>query len=311
MIRITLGCICLLICMDADSHGFGSDSGKAVAIVSNKYRQYMEALDALRETMTAELAMPMEVVYLDSDLRQSPDELVDRFAGRDEISVFIAVGPQAAYFLWNKLADHGAKKFYTMVLNPEKVLPKIGDTCGVSLNLPAAEQVKIIHRAFSSFRRIGLICNPENNAAILQAAVEAGGALGIEIVPIEVKDRKEIKAALQRNWPTIDGLWMIPDQTVISKSLVAYIIKESLKKSVPVIGFNRYFYEKGASLCYLFDYGDIGRQTGRMVVDVLRGAPCGSNMPEYNVWHNIKVLDALGVAYDAGAFGSDRIGPGP
>jgi len=297
--------------MDADTHGFGSDGGKAVAIVSNKYRPYMEALDALKETLAAELAMPMEVVYMDSDLQQDPDVLVDRFAGRDEISVFIAVGPEAAYFLWNNLAEHGAKKFYTMVLNPEKVLPRIEDGCGVSFNLPVVEQVKIIHRAFSSFRRIGLICNPENNAAMLQSAIEAGRASGIEIVPIEVKDRKEIKASLQRNLPAVDGLWMIPDKTVITESLVAYIIREAITKGVPVFGYNRYFYEKGAALCYLFDYVDIGFQTGRLVVGVLRGEDCVNSAPNYRVWYNVKVLEAMGTPYDRGAFDGERIGPGP
>ncbi len=312
LIRIALGCICLLLCMDADSHGSGLADGKAVAIVSDKYRQYVEALDALEETMMTELSMPIEVVYMDSDLKQSPDVLANRFSGRDDISVFIAMGRRATRFLWNNLADHEAKKIYTMVLNPETVVPDMGDACGVSFNLPAGEQVKIIRQAFSSYRRIGLICNPDYNAAMLQAAVAAGRASDIEIVPIEVKDPKEIKAALQKNWSTIDALWMIPDQTVtLEKRLVAYIIKEALKNGVPVIGFNSYFYKKGAALCWLSDYGDIGFQTGRLVVDVLRGADCTNNPPDYKVWYNIKVLEAFGFPYDKDAFNGDRIGPGP
>ncbi len=312
LIRIALGGICLLLFADMDSHALESADSKAVAIVSKKWRQYKEALDALSEVMTSELSMSVEVVYLNSEQYRNSDVLVDRFSGRDDISVFIAVGPEAAYFLWKDLANHEGKKFYTMVRNPEKVLLETGSACGVPLNIPADKQVKIIHRAFPSFRRIGLICNPEYNAAILQSAVEAGKVSGIEIVPIEVKDRKEIKVALQRNWSTIDGLWMIQDRTVTDETKqIAYIIKDALKNGVPVIGYHSYFYKKGAALCYLFDYRDIGLQTGRLVVDVLRGADCVNNVPVYRVWYNVKVLEALGISYNREVFDEERIGPGP
>ena len=310
-ILIIIGCICLLTCPKGVCFGSESTHGKAVAIVSSKILPYMEALEAMEKTVAAELNIDTEEVYLESDLHQNTDILVNRYADREDISVFIAVGPQAAYLLWHTLGGHKAKKLYTMVLNPEKVLPDASDLCGVSLNIPVSEQVEIIRRAFTGSHRVGLICNPEQNADVLRMAVEAGEAKGVEIVPLEVTDRKMIPAILLQNWEAIDELWMVPDQTVISESLVSYIIKECLKKGIPAIGFNRYFYEKGAALCFLFEYGDVGRQTGRLVAELLQGRSCTNNAPEYIVWYNIKVLKALGIEYDSEIFSAGRIGPGP
>lgn len=39
----------------------------------------------------------------------------------------------------------------------------------------------------------------------------------------------------------MDALWLIPDRTVISESIVKYVIKEAFLRKVPVIGYNRFF----------------------------------------------------------------------
>jgi putative tryptophan/tyrosine transport system substrate-binding protein len=237
--------------------------------------------------------------------------LIKRLTEKGHVTVFIAVGPEAAHLLWNDLPAENGKKIFTMVLNPEKAIPFHQNLCGISLNIPLENQIRVVKQVLPVLSRIGLIYNPEHNASFANEAMSAGLALGVAIIPLKVGDRKEIPMILQNNWHTIDGLWMIPDQTVITESIVPHIIKESLSKGVPVIGFNRYFYENGASLCYLFDYKDIGRQTGRLMMELMEGASCTSRAPSFKVWCNIKVLKALGLGYNAAAFDGTQIGPGP
>jgi putative tryptophan/tyrosine transport system substrate-binding protein len=304
-------CICLLAYGSAVSQGAEKRADKVLAIVSHKIRPYMEALDAMEETVLAETGIKLEVLFLDTDSVKSRDEQVKRIAEKGDTTVFIAVGPEAAYLLWSEVPASKGKKIYTMVLNPESTLPFQQNLCGISLNIPMENQLRILTQVLPSINRIGLIYNPEHNAAFATQAVQTGANLGVTIVPLEVGSRKEIPRVLQHNWQGINGLWMIPDPTVIAESLVPFIIKESLSKGVPVIGFNRYFYENGASLCYLFDYKEIGQQTGRLLMELMKGTPCLNRAPDFKVWCNIEVLKALGVSYRAESFIDGRIGPGP
>ena len=271
----------------------------------------MEALEAMEETIFAQMGIKLEVFHIDNDFEKSRDELIKRLADKDEATVFIAVGPEAAHLLWSDLPAGKGKKIFTMVLNPEKALPFQQNLCGISLNIPLENQLRVLNQVVPGLNRIGLIYNPEYNAAFAKQAAQTGATMGITIIPLEVAARNEIPAVLQNNWKGINGLWMVPDQTVIAESLVTFIIKESLSRGVPVIGFNRYFYENGASLCYLFDYKEIGRQTGRLLMELVNGAPCSNKAPDFKVWCNIEVLKALGVRYHADAFIDGRIGPGP
>jgi putative ABC transport system substrate-binding protein len=304
-------CVCLLAYGSAVSQGAEKRTDKVVAIVSLKIRPYMEALEAMEETILAETGVKLEVLHLDNDSVKSRDELIKRLTDKGDATVFIAVGPEAANLLWNDVPAGKGKKIFTMVLNPENAFPLQQDPCGISLNIPLENQLRVLTQVVPGLNRIGLIYNPEHNAAFAKQAVQTGATLGVTIIPLEVAARKEIPTVLQHNWKAINGLWMIPDQTVIAESLVTFIIKESLSRGVPVIGFNRYFYENGASLCYLFDYKEIGRQTGRLLMELINGMPCSNRSPDYKVWCNIEVLKALGVRYRPEAFIDGRIGPGP
>jgi putative ABC transport system substrate-binding protein len=309
--KIFFGGLCLLMCTGALSSGAAAEDGKAVALVSLKIKPYMQALEAMEEVLLAEARLELEPFFLDDDELQDRDRLTERLSERSNIAVFIAVGPEAAHYLWTHLDSHGAEKVYTMVLNPGKILPEGTAAQGISLNIPTEIQVEIIREAFPEFGNVGLICNPEHNAEVLQDAIFSGARRGVTIVPLEAEDRKEIQHLLRENLRTLDGLWMIPDRTVISESLVAYIIKAALKKGVPVIGFNRFFYEKGAALCFLFDYGDIGRQTGWLAIDVLRGGGRSGHTPVFSVWYNVKVLTALGIEVTPATVNGNRMEPGP
>lgn len=303
--------VCLLFMGAFAAYGFEKPIDKAIAVVSLRIRPYVEALEALAETLSAEMGIQTIPVFLDNESGKSREMLTKRLAEADDATVFIAVGPEAAHLLWKDLSIADEKKIFTMVLNPEKALPLQQTDCGISLNIPIESQLRIIKQVLPSTHRIGLIYNPEYNAVFSGEARRVGLLLGLTIMPLEVADRKDIATILQRNREKIDALWMIPDQTVISESLVPFIIKEAIAKAVPVIGFNRFFYENGASLCYLFDYKGIGKQTGRLLLERLKGGACGNEPPEFKVWCNIKVMNALGVNYNADAIGTAAIGQGP
>ena len=98
-----------------------------------------------------------------------------------------------------------------------------------------------------------------------------------------------------QHWKEIDVLWLIPDRTVISESIVQHIIKEALFNRVPVIGYNRFFYESGAAFSFVFDYIELGKQTAKLAIDMLSGKACQKNNPVFHAWLNPRVISRLGI----------------
>lgn len=196
-----------------------------------------------------------------------------------------------------------------MVLNPENVLPAEAPACGIGLNIPVTTQLETIATAMPHVRRLGLLYDPANNTPFFEAAGRAAVQRNVELVPLKVGARKEIPGILKAGWPRIDALWLIPDRTVISETLVRYVIKEALLQGRPVVGYNRYFYDSGAALAFIFDYAELGAQTGRLALATLRGGACGSVPPGFHAWLNARVLEKIGIPTPAAPAAPLEIGP--
>jgi putative ABC transport system substrate-binding protein len=153
----------------------------------------------------------------------------------------------------------------------------------------------MIARGLPAVKRLGLLYDPRYNADFFEKALTEAASSNLKIVPLKVSSKKDIPDVLKQNWGNMDALWLIPDQTVISESIVQYIIKEALFSKIPVIGYNRFFYESGAALAFVFDYEELGRQTGRLAVSALAGKPCEKEAPVFRVWQNLRVLNKLGI----------------
>ena len=63
---------------------------------------------------------------------------------------------------------------------------------------------------------------------------------------------------------------MIPDEQINSQKIVEYIIKEALRRKIPVVGYNSWFAKNGAILSFIIDYRDVGIQAGTMAMKLLK-----------------------------------------
>ena len=114
-------------------------------------------------------------------------------------------------------------------------------------------------------------------------------------MPLAVGDRRQISDLLNRNWSAIQGLWMIPDATVITESLVRHIIKKAIVNKVAVIGYNRFFLDSGAALGFVLDYKEIGRQTADLAWRTSSGDACRILSPRFQTLTNRRVMEMLGI----------------
>lgn len=300
MVNGALVCLVLLaaICLHpfpADTAG-GMDTlpPKAAVLVSRNIRPYMEAVEGLNDALNKAAGTKAEVFFLEKYRGRDLDGLSGKLSGGG-FDIIAAIGPGAARLAWGLDLPDGPVVVYTMVLNPEKVPGHSVSACGITLNIPVKMQLEMISRGLPGTGRTGLLYDPGHNSGFYAEAVREAGALGLEIVPLAVSSKKEIPSVLKRHWEKVDTLWLVPDRTVISESIVQYVIKEALLRKVVVAGYNRFFYESGAALAFVFNYEDLGRQCAGEALRILSGGQCRQSAPAFHVWINERVINRIGM----------------
>ncbi len=276
------------------------DKFNAAILVSRHIKPYMDALRGLRGSLDRESGIDEKVFILDQYDLDHPRLISKELSGLSP-DIMVAVGPEATTLAWSLSRDTGVPSIYSMVLNPEALAAvDIEPGCGLSMKIPVARQIRDMAQVLDGMKRLGILYDPSLNQAFVNEAARQAGFSGLEVVPLQVSSSRQIPGVLEEKWPSIDALWLIPDQTVISQTLVEYIIREALFQKKPVVGYNRFFYDSGAALAFALDFEDIGRQTAKLVIDHLSGLSCTELIPSYQVLVNHRVMRRMGLT-DSGA----------
>jgi putative ABC transport system substrate-binding protein len=263
---------------------------RAAILISKDIKPYLEAAEGIHKVFDKESAIDTEIFSLEKN--KDHEVLKDKIA-KKEIAIAIAIGPESL-----ALAEsifHGAKipVIYAMVLNPETILRYPKSFCGIPFNIPIRDQIPQIARALPGVKRLGLLYDPKNNEPFFKQAFEISQRYNIVLIPLKADSPKDISFILKDN--AAEALWLIPDRTIISESVIQYIIKEALLKKIPVIGYNRFFYESGAALSFVFDYEEIGEQTAKFALDILAQKTCADIAPIFHVWLNSRIIRKIGI----------------
>ncbi|MGB9499667.1 MAG: ABC transporter substrate-binding protein [Dissulfuribacterales bacterium] len=278
--------------------------------ISKNIRPYVEAADGIRSRFDQTLDADVQVFMLDRYADKAKSDLADRLVAEGNIGLVVAVGPEAAAFVWKKFTDERFLKIYSIILNPQKVIATKASEPGISLNIPPFHQLKRMHQGLPSVKRIGIFYDPANNAGFFNEASVAASTLGLHLVPLSVSSKKQIPKRLQQCWQSVDCIWLIPDRTVISESIALYIIKQAVLQRVPVVGYNQFFYESGAAMAFVFDYKSLGRQTADLAIDMLGHQDVvNERVPVFQTWLNKAVLEKLEIAFSQPLISPIMFGP--
>jgi putative ABC transport system substrate-binding protein len=295
-------------CLLGAAAGAESPAARIGILVSSKIRPYLEAAEgaavAFEEAADVSLTTHLLDKYPEDDLPE-----LSRLLSAENTDLVLAIGPGAARFAWSPAAGIHSRRLYAMVLNPERVIDTGKEACGISLNIPVEEQLRAIRSGLPGVRRLGLLFDPSGNSPLFTAAAAAADRLGMSLIAMEVSGKPDIPAVLEAYWDRVDALWFVPDRTVVSESIVEYVIRESIFNKVPVIGYNRFFYDSGASLAFVIDYREVGAQCAREAVRLMSGGGCRQMPPEFHLWVNTRVIGKLGVAGPKSFAGHLREGP--
>ena len=146
---------------------------------------------------------------------------------------------------------------------------------GVSDLSPLEKHLELIKKIVPNAKRVGVIYSPgeANSVAIIAALKKAAGPAGITIVEAAAARTVDVPTAAQSLIGKADAIYTPTDNNVVSA--FEGIVKVAQQAKIPVIAADTATVERGAIAALGLNYYDIGRQTGKIVVRVLKGEAPG------------------------------------
>ncbi len=150
-----------------------------------------------------------------------------------------------------------------------------GNVTGMSDLSPIGKHLDLIREVTPDVERLGVIYNPgeANSVTLIELLGEQAPERGMAIVEATAPRSADVQQAAQSLDGKVDALYVPTDNTVVSAfEPIARIGREN---DLPVFAGDTDTVPRGAIAALGFNYYDIGRQTGRMVVRVLEGESPG------------------------------------
>jgi putative ABC transport system substrate-binding protein len=224
------------------------------------YNQAISGLQAeLGDTAT------MTVYDLEGDVTRGK-KLARKIRGSGAVLV-IAVGLKAALAAKADMVD--TPVIYCMVLDPEKYDLRAPNLTGISLRVPIERQFNTIQALVPTLKHLGVLYDPEKTAPLIEEARRVAARLGLELVEHKVHSEKELPAAIRALLPKVEGLWLVPDSTVLTEESIRFVLGAALDRNVPVLGFSAEFVRNGALAGLSIKPEDIGRQAALVSQKIL------------------------------------------
>lgn len=147
---------------------------------------------------------------------------------------------------------------------------------GVSDLIDPGLQIAFIRRIMPGAKRIGMITNPgeANSVTLLKLAQKAAAEQGFTLIERVAAKTSDVPQAAATLVGEADAIYIAADNTVVVA--LASIVQIGEENKLPVFAADDVSVTNGAIATLGFNYKDIGRMTGKMAAEVLRGKAPGS-----------------------------------
>jgi putative ABC transport system substrate-binding protein len=150
-----------------------------------------------------------------------------------------------------------------------------GNVTGMSDMAPVGKQLALIHEILPNAKTIGMPYNPgeANGVTLLNLAKKEATGLGFTIIEAPAAKSSDVLAATQSLVGKVDAIYVSTDNQIVSA--FESVVKVGTDNQIPVFAGDTDSVARGAIAAIGFDYYDVGRQTGKIVVRVLKGEKPG------------------------------------
>ena len=168
---------------------------------------------------------------------------------------------------------------------------------GTSDVLDLAAQVKMIQAFQPNVQKIGILytSSEENSLTNLANFKAVCQPLNIEVVSVSVQNASDIPAAAEELTSKVDCVNNFTDNNVVNN--LSVLLNAAEKYGIPVYGSEEEQVKNGCMASVSIDYISLGKVTGQMAIDVLKGADAATmavkTITDASLVYNPDVVAAL------------------
>ncbi|MBC5743295.1 ABC transporter substrate-binding protein [Lachnospiraceae bacterium MD308] len=224
----------------------------------------------------------------------------------DKVDMICAIATPTAQSAYNAAMDAGIPVIYTAVTDPvvaelagEDGTP-VGEVTGTSDKLPVEAQLQMMRQILPDAKKLGIMYTTSEANSVFtikeyDALVEK---YGFELVEKGITATADVALAADDLLSQVDCITNLTDNTVVAS--LPTILEKANDKKIPVFGSEIEQVKIGCLAAEGIDYIALGKQTGKMAAQVLKGEKKASEMnfeliTEPGFYVNNKVAENLGI----------------
>ena len=228
-------------------------------------------------------------------------QISDTFVS-DKVDLICGIATPSAQAAFNSAMNSDIPVIYTAVTDPAEAKlvddegNPVGEITGTSDELPIKEQLEMIREILPDAKKVGILytTSEANSVSALSTYKKLAGDYDLEIVEQGVTQTADISLAAEELLGEVDCLTNLTDNTVVN-SLATILDKANAQKIEQV--------KLGCLAAEGLDYIKLGKQTGKMAAQVLKGEKKASEIKyetisEPGLYVNTKAAENLGITID-------------
>ena len=271
------------------------------------------ALDAVRDGVKAVLT---ENGYNDKNLKftyesaQGQPVIAAQIARKmvgDQPDIIVAIATPSAQAAVSASKD--IPIVFSVVTDPvgAKVVPSLkqpgANVTGLSDMVNVKQQLALIKEFLPNLKKLGVVYNPgeTNSVAILEVLKKEAQKIGVTIVESPAPKSSDVMIASKQLVGKADAIYCPTDNTIVSA--FESVVRVGIDGQIPVFAADTGSVARGAVAAVGYDYLELGRQTGDIVVRILKGEKAGSidvkQAEGTNLFVNTKTAAKMGIKIPA------------
>lgn len=232
-------------------------------------------------------------------------QIADSFVS-DNMDLICAIATPSAQSAYNAAMDKDIPVVYTAVTDPvaaefaDKDGNPVGNVTGTSDTLPVEEQLKMIREMMPDAKTIGILytTSEANSVSAIATYESLVDQYGFTLETKGISQTSEIALATDDLLTKVDCITNLTDNTVVAS--LPTILEKANEKGIPVFGSEIEQVKIGCLAAEGIDYIQLGKQTGKIAAQILKGEKKASEIPyeiisEPGFYVNTKVAENLGI----------------
>ncbi|MEC4720003.1 ABC transporter substrate-binding protein [Noviherbaspirillum sp. CPCC 100848] len=277
-------CACLAVPFALMAAGAIHAADKTVAVTAIVEHPALDAVrDGVKEELKAsgfEAGKNLKFEYQSAQGNTGTAAQIARKYAGDRPDVIVAIATPSAQAV--VATTKSVPVVYSAVTDPvaAKLVsgwgPSGTNVTGVSDQSPLDKHIALIRQVVPKAARVGVIYSPgeANSVAIVEALRKAAAAADLKLVEGAAARTVDVPGAAQSLVGKVDVIYTPTDNNVMSA--FEGIIKVAQQAKIPVVAADTGGVKRGAVAALGLNYADLGRQTGRIVVRILKGEAPGA-----------------------------------